>query len=123
SGPPPRTARCDSRRRSRAQLRDARMLAAKLLAAAGVRAAVAARVARARAHHAAAALRALDRVLPGVEEGGLALRRRLRRRRCGLAGGVRLCETRLHLGGQDPRLLLLLGGEELLPHPAEDVVD
>src|SRR5687767_14321855 len=92
-------------------------------AAVGVRAAVAAGVARAGPHHAAAALGALDRVLPGVEERGLALRRRLDSRRRGIAVRVRLREPRLHLCGEDPRLLLLLGGEELLPHPAEDVVD
>ena len=45
------------------------------------------------------------------------------------AGGLRLArrirggETRLHLGGQDARLLLLVGRQELLAHPAEDVVD
>src|SRR5581483_4091781 len=50
------------------------------LRAAGVRAAVAARVARARANHPAAALRAFDCVLPAVEERGLAGWRSLGRR-------------------------------------------
>src|SRR5581483_7860450 len=94
-------------------------------AAAGVRPAVAARVARARAHHAAAAAGALDGVLPGIEERRLTGRRRLERlgRRGRLAVRVALCEARLHLGREDARLLLLLGGEERLAEPAEDVVD
>src|SRR5436305_7157967 len=85
------------------------------LAAAGVRAAVAARVAAARPHHAAAAAGALDRVLPRVEESGLARRRCVRRigRDDSLAAvRVPLCEACLHLGREDPRLLLLLGREE-----------
>src|SRR5262245_33256205 len=56
-------------------------------AAAGIRAAVSARVAAARADHAAAALGALDRVLPRVEQCGLAWWGRFewRYRRCGIA--------------------------------------
>src|SRR6478672_3609907 len=92
-------------------------------AAAGVRAAIAARVAAAGSHHATAALGALDRVFPAVEERRLARRRGLVRCRGCLAGGVGCGEPRLHLGRQDPGLLLLVGGEELLAHPAEDVVD
>src|SRR5439155_611634 len=98
----------------------------RLLRAAGVRAAVAARVARAGADHAAAAAGALDRVLERVEQRGLAGWRRVDRR--GLGGAVlervvRLREPRPHLGREDPDLLLLVGCEELLAHPAEDVVD
>src|SRR5881392_1673957 len=74
------------------------------LGAAGVRAAVAARVAAAGADHPPAAAGALDRVLPAVEEGRLAGRRRLARlarRRLGVAaGGVALGEPCLHLGGE-----------------------
>src|SRR5690349_24497414 len=88
------------------------------LGAAGVRAAVAARVAAAGADHPPTAAGAFDRVLPAVEEGRLAGRRRLARlgrRRLGAAAArVALGEPRLHLGGEDPGLLLLLGGEERL---------
>src|SRR5207248_8235992 len=59
--------------RFRGPPREARSVEA--LGAARVRPAVAARVARAGADHPAAALRALDRVLPRVEQGGLAGRR------------------------------------------------
>src|SRR2546429_6780482 len=83
------------------------------LAAAGRGAAVAARVARARPHHAAAAAVALDRVFEGVEERGLAGSRGLGRRSRSAArvpGG--------HVGAyfrrEDPGLLLLVDVEELL---------
>src|SRR5437588_5887635 len=95
------------------------------LGAAGVRAAVAARVAAAGADHPAAAARALDRVLPAVEERRLAGRWRLGRL-CGcrgLAVRVALCHPLLHLGREDSRLLLLLRRQEALAEPAEDVVD
>src|SRR3954462_11936103 len=92
-------------------------------AAAGVRPAVAARVAAAGPDHPAAAAGALDRVLPAVEERRLARRHRFVLGRGGLAGRVGRGEPRLHLGREDAGLLLLFGGEELLPHPAEDVVD
>src|SRR5438477_2154769 len=97
-----------------------------LLRAAGVRAAVAARVAAAGADHAAAAAGALDGVLPRVEERRLARGRRVGRfrRRHGFAAvRVPLRHPRLHLGREDPGLLLLLGREEPLAEPAEDVVD
>src|SRR5947209_1216033 len=91
-----------------------------LLRAAGVGPAVAARVTRARPDHAAAAPRALDRVLPRVEEGGLARRGDLGRRRsdavCVAPVRVALGHPRLDLGREDPGLLLLVGGEELLAH-------
>src|SRR5215213_7206088 len=90
-----------------------------LLAAAGVRAAVAAGVARACPDHAAAAAGALDGVLPVVEERRLAGGRRDVGRLRRLAGRVGLREPRLHLGRQDPDLLLLLRRQELLPEPAE----
>src|SRR6185503_2346476 len=95
------------------------------LGAAGVRAAVAARVAAAGADHPAAAAGALDRVLPRVEESRLARRRRLGglRGRGRLAVCVALRHPRLHLGREDPGLLLLLRREEPLAEPAEDVVD
>src|SRR5437764_4049245 len=93
------------------------------LAAAGVRAAVAARVARAGADHAAAAAGALDRVLPRVEERRLPRRQRFRGSRRLAAVRVAVREHRLHFRREDARLLLLLGCEELLPEPAEDVVD
>src|SRR4030067_3549905 len=90
------------------------------LTAARVLAAVSARVARARSHHAAAALGALDCVFPRVEE------RRLARGRCrgvvpgprghGAAVLVRLGQPPADFLAQDARLLLLVGGEEL---PAE----
>src|SRR3982750_482625 len=38
-------------------------------------------------------------------------------------GSLGWCEPCLHLWREDPGLLLLVGGEELLAHPAEDVVD
>src|SRR3990170_2900959 len=99
---------------------------AQLLRAAGVGAAVAAGVAGARPHHAAAALCALDGVFPLVEKGRLAGRGDSDRLRGGCVIpclGVGRCEPLLHLGREDSRLLLLVGGEELLAHPAEDVVD
>src|SRR5262245_49683413 len=87
----------------------------RLLRAAGVGAAVAAGVAGAGPDHPAPAPGALDRVLPRVEERGLARRGRLGRRRRGcLTGGVGGSEPCLHLGRQDPGLLLLVGGQELL---------
>src|SRR5213080_4128311 len=100
------------------------MVSPTFLAAAGVRAAVAARVATARPHHAAAAAGALDGVLPRVEERGLAGRGGVRRRG-GRGRGVAVLrrEPRLDLRRQDPDLFLLLDREELLAHPAEDVVD
>src|ERR1700694_5486340 len=95
------------------------------LGAAGVCAAVSARVARARSDHPASALCALDCVFPRVEQGGLArwwgverLRRRLRAR-----GAVALRSAGFHLWRQDPDLLLLIRREELLAHPPEHVVD
>src|SRR5438874_10332959 len=96
-----------------------------LLRAAGVRSAVAARVAAAGTDHPAAAAGALDGVLPRVEESRLAGRRRLGRLhgRGRLSVRVPLGHPRLHLGREDPRLLLLLGREEPLAEPAEDVVD
>src|SRR5207248_9452484 len=107
---PRRTSLRDSPRRSTSS--------ANASAAAGVRAAVAARVARAGTDHAAAAAGALDCVFPRVEECGLPWRgrlARLRRRDRGLAARlVPLREPRLHLGRDDPDLLLLLGGQEAL---------
>jgi site-specific DNA recombinase len=98
-----------------------------LLAAAGVSPAVAACVAATRPNHAPTALGALDCVFPVVEEGGLAWRRCFGRRFAGdglaLQRGVRLRQAGSHLGRQDSDLLLVLGREELLAHPAEDVVD
>src|SRR5207249_3933014 len=112
----------------RATCRPARVpfSARRRLRAAGVRPAVAARVARARADHPAAAAGALDGVLPGVEERRLARRRRVDWRRPGrrvavAAVRVALRDSRLHLGREDPDLLLLLGRQELLAEPAEDV--
>src|SRR5581483_12303374 len=80
---------------------------ARLSTAAGARAAVAAGVAGAGPHHAAAAAVALDRVLERVEERGLTRRRRLR-----LLGraAVRVLrgEVGPHLGREDPGLFLLV---------------
>src|SRR5213080_4459017 len=76
--------------------------------------AVPAGVAGAGADHPAAALGALDRVLPRVEERGLAWRQRLARLgRSDLLAAVRvpLGEARLHLGREDPGLLLLICGQ------------
>src|SRR5215475_2237405 len=100
--------------------------AAAQLRAASIRPAVAARVARAGPHHAAAAAGALDGVLPRVEERSLAGRGRLgrvERDRRDAAVRIALREHRLHLGREDPRLLLLLRAQEALAEPAEDVVD
>src|SRR3954452_1225572 len=84
------------------------------LRTAGVRPAVAARVARPGADHAASAAGALDSVLPRVEERRLARRDGLdgRGRRVGrlaLQERVRLREPRAHLRREDPDLLLLVG--------------
>src|SRR5438067_12488381 len=98
-----------------------RWLSRSISAAAGARAAVAARVARARADHAAAAAVALDRVLVRVEERGLA--RRGLDRRLRLAVRVPLGELRADLHREDAGLLLLVDVEKLLAEPAEDVVD
>src|SRR5262249_32010256 len=89
--------------------------------AAGARAAVAARVTRSGAHHATAAAVALDGVLVRVEERGLTRGGSLDRLRAAVR--VLVGELRANLGGEDPRLLLLVDVEELLPEPAEDVVD
>src|SRR6476646_4751115 len=89
-------------------------------AAAGARAAVAARVAGTCSHHAATAAVALDRVLVWIEQRGLARGR--------LDDGLRLA-ARVplgHLGAdfhrEDAGLFLLVDVEELLAEPAEDVV-
>src|SRR6187455_1358342 len=96
----------------------------KSLTAAGVRPAVAARVAAAGPDHPPAALGALHCVFPRIEQGGLAWRSHLRslRGRRWLTVVLR-SQLRFHLRREDPRGLLLLRGEELLAHPAEDVVD
>src|SRR5690348_5435577 len=90
-------------------------------AAARARTAVAARVAGAGPHHASPAAGALDRVLVAVEE--RALPRKDSRPVAGRLARVRTREPRLHLGREDPDLLLLVDGEELLAEPAEHVVD
>src|SRR5262249_4794224 len=104
--------------------------AASFLGAARVRAAVAARVATAGADPPPAAAGALARVLPRVEEGRLTGWRRLGglggRGRLAVrppTGGIALGHPCLDLGREDPSLLLLLGREEPLAEPAEDVVN
>ena len=84
------------------------------LRAAGVGAAVAAGVARARPDHPATAAGAFDRVLPLVEQRRLPGRGGLGGRRRRLTGRIRSGEPGFHLGGQDPDLLLLLRGQDLL---------
>src|SRR5262245_65243822 len=85
------------------------------LTAAGGSPAVAARVARACADHAASAAVALDRVFERVEERGLARGRLLGGRRLDRAP-VRVAgrQPGPDLGGQDPDLFLLVDREELL---------
>src|SRR4051812_20379458 len=94
------------------------------LTAACVSPAVPARVARPGPNHPPTALGALHGVLPRVEQGGLAWRARFGpfRGAAGLLVVVLLREASLHLRREDPRGLLLLGGQELLAEPAEDVV-
>src|SRR3954454_4600166 len=92
-------------------------------AAARARPAVAAGVAGAGPYHPAAAAAALDRVLPVVEERRLARRSELDRLRRAVRWGIGLGEPRADLEREDPRLLLLFDRQELLPEPAEDVVD
>src|SRR5829696_7232028 len=104
-------------------------MAIVLLATAGVGPAVAARVAAARSYHPASAAGTLHRVLPRVEQRGLAWRgcfHRGCRRGCWVhRAAIRIAgrQPRAHLGAQDADFLLLVDGEEALAHPTEHVVD